>query len=82
MSASVKQIHAMAARRVPIAAINLAERYVVMAGGLVLPITEMFDENGDETEDRMEVTKVEAGTDEIGYITTKVHDDPNMEWNQ
>lgn len=59
-------------RRVPIAVISLTERYLVMEGGLRLPITDMYDDLGDETDDPDEVVRIEAGTPEIGYIVTPI----------
>lgn len=74
------QIDAMRDRQVPIAAIHLANGYVLMFGGMTLPITDWYDELGDHTEDIDEVVAIDAGTPEIGYISTPVCRAP-QDWN-
>lgn len=57
-----------------IEAVQLGERIVVLDGGIVLPITNLFDSDGDECEPDEAYTGV-AGTDEYGWITFTVSDE-------
>lgn len=52
-------------------------RYVLMGDpGFRVPITAMYDINGDETDDVDEVVKVEFGDCEFGYGILKVEPNP------
>lgn len=52
-----------------IEAVGLETGIVLLETGIVLPITNMLDGDGDETEEFDEVMTVVAGTDEFGWLT-------------
>lgn len=51
--------------------IDLDTRRVVLTDGTILPITDFFDEDGDDCEPEEAVTCV-AGTDEFGWLDIEI----------
>jgi hypothetical protein len=47
--------------------IDFDARHVVFSNGLVLPITDFRDENGEVVEDWHEATCFDFGNDDVGY---------------
>lgn len=54
--------------------VSIDGRFVVMSDGAILPITNFFDDDGDECEPG-EATTVIAGTDEYGWLTIELFDE-------
>lgn len=54
---------------------NVHDRFVlamVQGRSVLLPITHLFDENGDNTDDPCEALSCVAGDDEVGWLTLAV----------
>ena len=51
--------------------VDLTSLTVTLASGVVLPITDMFDDEGEDCEPS-EAVMVVAGTDEFGWIDVEV----------
>lgn len=73
MSAWANRIDAMHDRKVKVEAICMVKDnkrgYIVMDGGMKLPITTFIDCNGDNTKDPEEAWYIVAGRPRFGYIT-------------
>lgn len=50
-----------------VAWVDLNDMTVTLNSGDLLPITRMFDEDGDETEDRDAAVRIVAGSDGLGW---------------
>jgi hypothetical protein len=63
---------------VPVA-INLDARKILLDNGAVVPITNMFDEQGHDTDDTDEAMSVVAGDDEQGWYSILLEEGPGDE---
>ena len=75
MSGCTKHIAACRDAHVQVNQVACGSGYIVM-GSLRVPITAMYDEFGDDTDDVDDVVKIDFGDEEFGYGSVWVEPNP------
>jgi hypothetical protein len=76
MSGCTTRIAAYRDAHIGVSQVACGSGYIVFASGKRVPITAMYDEDGDETEEVDDVVKVDFGDEDFGYGSLYVQTNP------
>jgi hypothetical protein len=54
--------------------VNMEQRLAVLSNGVTVPVTKLFDEDGDETDDPCEADTFECGSELTGWFVCLMDD--------